>query len=358
MEKSALIVFIIALGAIIFEFAVFSVIKSSSPWLKALPTLVPFIGLIATVFFSATKDTWVAELAKSIKSGMLRFPLALYLCTVIAVAISVGFGHFVWQLSGAKEGLYTIQVVQKDDIPEQRISGLPVFLDHKLKTEVLKHETDKDGRARFEVDLSDVFAVRIQSPENPSLVFVLSSQEQVSDKTKPVFKLVKLAGIPKESWINSGNTSGQNFARFPEEFFRLRNNNGNVINVENAQANFPFTLPGAETVIIRSSFSIGFSPLLKLPRWVAYKIVPGDPIARERDNFIADPVLPSSYQASTVDYIRNPFDRASLVRRTDMFGLGKKAISEGFYFSNVIPLLDYANQKIYLALRDYSWTNL
>jgi DNA/RNA endonuclease G (NUC1) len=356
MEKSALIVLIIALGAIIFEFAVFSVIKSSSPWIKALPTLVPFIGLLATVFFSATKDNWLVELAKSIKAQILGFPLALYLCTILAVAVSIGFGHFVWQLSGAKEGLYTIQVVRKDDVPDQYLSGLPVFLDHKLKTESLKHDTDENGKANFEVDLSDVFAVRIQSPENPRRVFVVSSEEQVSDKTKKGFKLVKLDGIPEKSWITTANSTikGESFAQFPEEFFRFHNQRGNIINVDNAQANFPFTLPDAETVIIRSSFSVGFSPLLRLPRWVAYKIVPRVPIARDRENFIADPVLPSSYQASSLDYKDNPFDRASLARRSDMSGLGKKATLEVSHLSNVIPLLNYANQKIYFALREYA----
>jgi predicted neutral ceramidase superfamily lipid hydrolase len=119
MEKSALVILLLALGAIIFEFAVFSVVKANSPWLKVLPALIPFVGLIATVFFSVAKDTWMVELAKFVNNKMRQFPSVLYLSAVLAVAVSVSFGHYVWQLAEAKEGQFTVQLVQKDDVPDQ-----------------------------------------------------------------------------------------------------------------------------------------------------------------------------------------------------------------------------------------------
>jgi len=68
MARVALINFLVGLGAIIFELANLSVIESSNPWLKALPALVPFIALIATVFFAVAKDVWMMELAKAVIS--------------------------------------------------------------------------------------------------------------------------------------------------------------------------------------------------------------------------------------------------------------------------------------------------
>jgi DNA/RNA endonuclease G (NUC1) len=222
----------------------------------------------------------------------------------------------------------------------------------------LERTTDKFGKASFEVDVSDVFAVRLrESASKGANIFVLTSNSQVSDKTKKGFQLVQLAGIPEGSWIRSSKTvTDQNFAQFPAMFFRWHDNDGtqHVINVDNAQSTFPFTLSGAETVIRRKAFSIGFSPLLRLPRWVAYKIVRGAVIQRRPDRYLPDPALPSSYQASSSDYQGNDFDRGHLVRRSDMFGLGKEATLEVSYLSAVGPQLDYVNQKTWLALEEYT----
>ena len=358
MEKSALVILLLAIGTIIFEFAVFSVVKANNPWLKALPALVPFIGLIATVFFSVAKDTWIVELAKFVNNKIRLFPPVLYLSAILAVAVSISFGHYVWQIAGAKEGQFIVQIVQKDDVPDQYVSGLPVILDHKLKSEVLEHPTDKFGKASFEVDVNDVFALRLlESVNKGANTLVITSNAQVSDKTKKGFQLVQLSGIPQNAWIRSSKTvTEQNFAQFPAMFFCWHDNGTaqHVINVDNTGSTFPFTLPGAETIIKREAFSIGFSPLLRLPRWVAYKVVRGEAIKRSEENFMPDPALPSSYQASSSDYRGNDFDRGHLVRRSDMFGLGKKAISEVFYLSAVVPQLDYVNQKTWLALEVYT----
>ena len=357
MEKSALVILLLAIGTIIFEFAVFSVVKANNPWLKALPTLVPFLGLIATVFFSVAEDTWLVELAKFVNHKIRQFPPVLYLSAILAVAVSIGFGHYVWQLTGLKEGQFIVQVVQKDDVPDQYVSGLPVIIDHKLKNEKFERETDKFGKASFEVDVSDVFALRLRKSANQEAdIFVITSNAQVSNKTKKGFQLVKLSGIPQKAWVKSSETiTDQNFAQFPAVFFRWHDNGKaqHVIDVDNIEAVFPFTLPGAETVIKREAFTVGFSPLLKLPRWVAYKVARGEAIQRRRD-FKPDPALPSSYQASSSDYRGNDFDRGHLVRRSDMFGLGKKATFEVYYLSAVVPQLDYVNQKTWLALEVYT----
>ena len=38
----------------------------------------------------------------------------------------------------------------KDDVPDQNVPGLPVSIDHKIRTELVEHVTDARGRARFE----------------------------------------------------------------------------------------------------------------------------------------------------------------------------------------------------------------
>ncbi len=356
MARTALVVFLLGLGVIVYEFATLTTILSNNPWLKALPALVPFIALVATIFLAVAKDEWLTELAKSVIVSMQRIPLVLYIGTLLVIVISVGFGRYVWQLAGAKEGEFTVQVVRKHDVPDQAVPGLPVVLEHKLRADVLERITDNRGKATFDVDLSDVFAVRIRkSAAEQAPVFVLASDAHVSDKTKKGFRLVKLAGIPEKSWI-SGSDTLEDFVRLPAPYFRWRahGRGQNVIRVHEAQSTFPFTLPGAETVIIRRAFSIGFSPLLRLPRWVAYRIVRGPPVRRVRAPFKADPELPPSYQASSSDYRRNDFDRGTLVRSSDMFGLGEDATLEAYYLSTVVPQLSYVNQRTWLALEEYT----
>jgi DNA/RNA endonuclease G (NUC1) len=99
---------------------------------------------------------------------------------------------------------------------------------------------------------------------------------------------------------------------------------------------------------------VGFSPLLKLPRWVAYRIVTGKSFAREPGEFMPDPALPAAYQALSSDYSGNDFDRGHLVRRQDLFGLGRRAAREVSYLTAVVPQLSYVNRRIWFALEDYA----
>lgn len=360
--RIALVILLLGLGALIFEFSTLTVIKASNPWIKALPALVPFIALIATVFLSSSKDAWVKDLATRAMRIIKKRPLVLYICALLSSVVSVWFGIYVWKLAHAKEGEFIVQIIQKDDVPDQRMAGLPVILDQKLRTEVLERSTDSGGKAAFAVDVSDVFAIRIRQSAHPQApVFVLTSDGRVNDVTKKGFLLVRLAEVPTESWIplsDFANPSGHHnhdFAQLPAAFFRLHSHaDPHVINVDQPAPVFPFDLPRAETIIVRESFCVGFSPVLRLPRWVAYKIMPGPTIPRERDMFRADPELPPSYQVSTSDYRGSGFDRGTLVRRADMFGLGKEATLESFYSSVTVPQLAYVNRKTWLALEEYA----
>jgi hypothetical protein len=220
------------------------------------------------------------------------------LSAAVAIAVAIGLGIHVSGVSGAKEGQFTVQIVKKEDVPDQDVPGLPVTLDQKLRNQVLERRTDASGRASFDVDPTDIFAVRIRKSAEPHApVFVLASDAQVDAQTKHDFKLVRLADIPEESWIKRTSPSpgaaaaDQRFAQLPPAFFRWRDSGRaqDVINVDSEREAFPFRLPGAETIIRRTAFTVGFSPLLKLPRWVAYRIAPGKSLVRMRDHWV--PIL-------------------------------------------------------------------
>jgi len=99
---------------------------------------------------------------------------------------------------------------------------------------------------------------------------------------------------------------------------------------------------------------VGFSPLLKLPRWVVYRIATGKSLTREPYGYIPDPALPAAYQASSSDYRRTDFDRGHLVRRQDLFGFGRRAQREISYLTAVVPQLSYVNRRIWFALEEYA----
>ncbi len=359
MLRVAVLVLVLAAGALVFEFSVFSIIKANNPWVKALPALVSFAACVAAVFWASKKDAWVTDLARSVMKALLRRPALLYLCAVAAGTAAVVFGLRVRDLSHEREGKFAVQIVRRDDVPEQYVKGMPVTVDHKLRTEVVRRLTDDSGRAEFDVDAADVFAVRIQKSDDPAAgVFVLKSDAQINEKTKRGFQLVRLVDIPEESWIESALTesSAGEFAQIPPSYLRWRGDERapHMITEAGAVSTFPFTLPDAETVIIRREFTVGFSPLLRLPRWVAYRIVPGETIRRRPDRFVSDPELPERYQASPADYRNNDFDRGHLVRRADLFGLGEASTLKIFYLSAVVPQLSYVNQRMWLALEEYT----
>lgn len=362
MQRIALVVLVLSIAALVFVFAAFSALRAENPWIKALPALLPFAALVATVFFAVGEDAWVPTLVRRAIKDLIANPGWLYTVAGVAAVSALALGWHVGQLSRAREGLYAVQVVKENDVPEEQLPGIPVTLEHKLRREVVERLTDSEGKAEFSVDLADVFAVRVRCTADPEApVVVLASDARVNDKTKTQYLLVRRNTIPDVAWLGSATASPpgearDTFAQIPAAYFRWQRSvdSAHTIDADGEPGLFPFTLPGAEVVIRRREFTLGFSPRLRLPRWVAYRIMPGPIQPRRLDNFPTDPAIPANYQASVADYATNPYDRGHLVRRADLFGWGEAAWRKAFYLSAVVPQLGYVNQKSWLALEEYT----
>jgi DNA/RNA endonuclease G (NUC1) len=360
MRLLALIFLVVAIGAIVFEFALLSILRADHPVIEALPALAPFLALVATVFFSLNQDAWVSEATKRVVKFVQKRPAILYVGSVTGVCVAAALGWYVFDQMGAKQGTYTVQVVKLHDVEGDYLPGIPVIIEQKLEDLTEERVTNAKGIARFEVNPGDVFAVRVRQSADPDApILVLDSNARVDKDNLDAYSLVRIEPIPAESWIKREESSAlaaeQVFSRLPSSYFQWQSKEVPINKIDIGGADFPFTLPEAEAVIAREAFTVGFSPVLKLPRWAAYKIVPGEVPPRINDApFAADPALPASYQASSSDYRGNDYDRGHLVRRSDVAGIPEAATRQVHFLTAVVPQLSYVNQKSWLALEQHT----
>lgn len=362
MYNALAVLLIVALAAIVFEASVIGTLRSSDPWIKALPSLVSFAGFIAVVVFAQKKDSWPGELAKVAVGWLSRSLLAMTTVTFLAITAAGLLGYYTYGTVNAKDGRYVVQVVNKADVPGDSVEGLPVELEHKLSSDgTITRRTGADGRAAFEVNKTDVFTVRLHRLQPDRALFIIKSNVRVNDKTLSDVELVRLTDIPSASWIKiapspvaTRPSQVEALLQLPAEFFRWREGMRSDVlsDPRDHKSNFPFALPQGELILQRPEFTVGFSGTLRLPRWVAHRIVPGPSIQRSLDGFVPDPLLPGALQAASNDYSRNDFDRGHLVRRSDLFGLGEASVLKVSYLSAVVPQLAYVNQKSWFALEE------
>ena len=282
MHSFALKILLLAIGVIVFEFAVLAQMKADEPWLKGLPALFTYLVFIGTLFLSVSRDQVLPTITRRSLEFINSKPNLFYLSTIITLIISLLFGLYLWKLYNQKDGAYVVHVVEKEDVPDQAKQGVPVQFDHKLK--ILRETlfTERDGIVSYKVNKEDVFAVRIKKSNNEKApVFVVTSSAQLRDETKYNYNLVKWKNIPEEAWITKSHlaperteTIDPNFAHIPSKFFYLpTSNTATSVMAGDNPIVFPFKLPDAEMVIYRDTYTVGFSPRLKLPRWVAYHIL-------------------------------------------------------------------------------------
>ena len=363
MVRICFVVLVACVALIVFEFSVFATLRADSLLFRALPSLVPFAGLMATVFFALSANDLLVKYLRQFAQFLANRKIILLATTTVSALATIGFGEYVRELSYEKDGIFVVQVVHKADVANQVIPDIPIELDQKLKKEQLNQRTDADGKAYFNVNLTDTFAVRVRQSSQPDApVAVLGdSKLKIDDKTKSNFLLVKFDELEgawiktnaADAWIDKKNLA---YAQIPETYFRWQQNSGppSNINVDSDPLTVPFDLPSSEVILRRKAFLVGFSPRLRLARWVAYKIIPGPRLQRENSPWIADPALPASYQATSNDYKASGYDRGGLVSRRDLFGLGAAEVNKLFNLTVIVPQLAFVNRRSWLLLEEYT----
>lgn len=120
------------------------------------------------------------------------------------------------------------------------------------------------------------------------------------------------------------------------------------------RVHLPWGEPQASLVISRRHYAVGFDPVRRLPRWVAYKMKLSDTrYQRQPDQFVPDPLIPPDIQASQEAYAKNPYDKGQLVSRHDVSGYGENPQFVVSYMSVVAPQIDKLNRVVWTDLEEY-----
>jgi endonuclease G len=79
--------------------------------------------------------------------------------------------------------------------------------------------------------------------------------------------------------------------------------------------------------------------------------------AKRKDDFRADPEVPTAYQSQLEDYAGNPFDRGHLVPGANNT-INEEAMSQSFFLSNMVPQIPNHNRGIWKQLETFvrNWT--
>lgn len=111
-----------------------------------------------------------------------------------------------------------------------------------------------------------------------------------------------------------------------------------------APAGFPFPadaqVKGRAWHICRRAYSSYVDPATRTPLWSAEKLEGANLTGEEprTNDFRPDPDIPKNAQAgSSRDFARTGYDQGHLSPAGDFKGLGTEAMSESFYFSNIVP---------------------
>jgi endonuclease G len=314
------------------------------------------------VFFSVKKDTWLVDAVRRASLWFQDRIAILFLVALSTSAAAVLGGLFVWKAANSKDGQLVVRVFKDAPVREQALPGIPVQFDNQLKEELIQRVTDSRGQVQLDANATDVYSIEIrQSKEEGALRTIIDPAAQINVKdTKQNLRQVLFGQIVKDAWIKpSGSASDTEkshpFAFMPESFFRWQSKG--VPQATQVGANYlevPFALPGAETIIHRKAYVVGFSPQLRLPRWVAYKVVPGAAVPRTPDAFEHDPDLPAAQQLDNSAYKENDFDRGHLISRADFFGLDEAERRKRNYFTVIVPQLAFVNRVSWSSIERHT----
>jgi endonuclease G len=134
-----------------------------------------------------------------------------------------------------------------------------------------------------------------------------------------------------------------------------------LLNEPKCSDHAPYGLPIGvqhEVILCKSAFIVSYNTVKKNPNYVSY-ILSGragvESVERVYD-FMADPQLLSTEQASDVDYLYSGYDRSHLIAWADFLTLNEAL--ESNFFTNITPMTAELNRGLWLSLeikaRDWS----
>jgi DNA/RNA endonuclease G (NUC1) len=368
-RASAIITIIVAaLLVIVGAAAIILKERSGAWWSPVLPPLGALALLVLGALLRKPGEPLGAAVAELVDLPR-RNPRLGFVTAVIVVIAAVAVSVLARAEVNRPDGEYWVQVYEGDNIEGQRVQGMAVVLERETRPgiapQVLRKMTDANGSAAFPVSLNDTISLRLERNDGAEYYPVDPADVVTAEKLVSP-QLINLATFDAKSWKRArtrlhdrGSDRDDGVVAILQtdtQFFRWIEGlpQQQPIGSEALQsAVAPFGVPPAEIVIRRQAYTVGFSPYLRLPRWVAYRVLPGPAVRRSLDRFGPDPLIPRGVQASSEDYRNNPFDFGHLVRRIDVAQTEDLARSV-FLLSVVTPQTDMFNRKVWSAVEQFA----
>lgn len=124
-----------------------------------------------------------------------------------------------------------------------------------------------------------------------------------------------------------------------------------MIEVPSLRPETRYGMPSADLLLFNRHYIIGYSFLMRQPRWAMEVIDPDTAVvaAARADNFRPDFRVPEQWRVDLADYVRSGYDRGHLISSADR--LAKDiANSETFLMSNMAPQKPGFNRGIWKEL--------
>ncbi len=126
-----------------------------------------------------------------------------------------------------------------------------------------------------------------------------------------------------------------------------------MIEIPSLRPETRYGFPGADLLLFNREYIIGYSFLLRQPRWALEVIDPRNSLieVERADNFRADLRVPEQWRVDLDDYVSSGFDRGHLISSADRRA---RAIenSETFLMSNMAPQRPGFNRGIWKELEE------
>jgi DNA/RNA endonuclease G (NUC1) len=379
--------------------------KGEDWWAPALPPLGALVLLLLGAVIRRPDKPLEFAIAQLIDLPARRPRIGAAM--TISVCLVAGLLANLARLAAAsEEQFYIVQLYDRINISEHRVPGITVIMertrDRNADAEEIRRETDRDGIASFPVAVNDLISLRLERPltEGSREVWIIEpganmdgeallkpklvnlndqlwrgvwtkfgpvSQDPVSDKTvsqEPVSENTgsQETGSQETGSQETGSAIGLEFAskatvemHADRYFFRWTDGMPQQPpqgpeQIENTIA--PFGVPQAEITIRRPAYILGFSPYLRLPRWVASRIA-HEVGRRWNKDYQIDPAVPQGVQATFADYHDIGFDRGHLAALRDT-GVTPEMSDSVSMMTAVAPQTPALNRKIWRQIENFT----
>jgi endonuclease G len=361
---------LICIGVLIFEVSLWFTFQQDKSWLLPATAVITYLSILSTLFLGKESE-WI----KSTTAFLYRLLLSTWkralVVLVISAVASVFLGTSLWNVRSKQaverevreqEPNYFVELYKGSRAYPVQSASVTLFdlMSKSLETK----NTDKDGLASFKVQNGRLWQVLVVLDRGGNLSETKLAVD--NNVVLPFVKAVDLDNIRPGEWSSLGPVTTATPSSSDIGFAALKSESTTEIkpqpnssperygNINFRGTHLPWGEPNAGIVIYHEGYILGYESLWRTPRWAAYQIKMG-PLGQRPDYiFSADPLIPTTIQATVSDYAGSGYDKGGLISHVDMGGYGEQAQTEAYYASTTVPQTPESNRKPWFKIERYA----